>query len=223
MDLGIKNLPYVIRKISTQELGLPSRSVIDGKRTYFFCKRVVDLLVSFLFIVFVLSWVLPILAVLIKLDSRGSVFFLQKRTGRAGRIFTCYKLRTMILNKEADLWPAKENDPRITRLGKFLRKYNLDELPQFFNVFLGSMSMVGPRPHMIVDCNKYSTVVPKYKFRNLVKPGITGLAQIKGFHGPAFDLKNIFLRYSWDVYYVRKASFLLDLEIIRKTIGILFF
>ena len=222
MDLNVKYIPYVIRKSPVREPSLPLRIYIDSKRAYFFCKRVFDVLASSFVIVFILSWMIPVMALLIRLDSRGPVFFLQKRTGKGGRSFTCLKLRTMIVNKEADLWPALKNDKRITRIGKFLRDANLDELPQFFNVLFGSMSIVGPRPHMIVDCNKFSCVVSRYKMRNLVKPGITGLAQVKGFHGPALDIGTIFLRYGWDSFYVRHAGFLLDLRIMRQTVGLLF-
>ncbi len=222
MDLNVKYIPYVLRKVPALEQEIPLRAYIDDKKTYFLFKRIFDIMVSFIFIVSVLSWLLPILALLIKLDSRGPVLFLQKRTGRGGKAFTCYKLRTMIVNGEADLWPALENDSRITRVGRVLRKYNLDELPQFFNSLLGSMSIVGPRPHMIVDCNRFSFEVPGYKFRNLVKPGISGLAQVKGFHGPAVDTRDISLRYGWDAFYVRNAAFLLDIRIIRRTVRLLF-
>jgi putative colanic acid biosysnthesis UDP-glucose lipid carrier transferase len=221
MDLNVKYIPYVIRKRPVREPSLPLRTFVDSKRTYFFCKRVFDVLFSSLVILLILSWMLPVMALLIKMDSRGPVFFFQKRTGKGGKLFTCYKLRTMIVNREADLLAALKNDRRITRVGRFLRDYNLDELPQFFNVLLGAMSIVGPRPHMIVDCNKFSCVVPRYKMRNLIRPGITGLAQVKGFHGPAMDVGNIFLRYGWDAFYVRHAGFLLDIRIIRQTIGLL--
>jgi putative colanic acid biosynthesis UDP-glucose lipid carrier transferase len=177
MDLNVKYIPYVIRRVPVQEQKLPFRTCIDSKRIYFIGKRIFDLAFSSLFVVAILSWVLPVIALLIKLDSRGPVFFLQKRTGKGGKSFVCYKFRTMVVNSEADRWPALKNDKRITRVGKFLRDYNLDEFPQFFNVLLGSMSIVGPRPHMIVDCNKFSSVVPRYKLRNFVKPGITGLAR----------------------------------------------
>jgi putative colanic acid biosynthesis UDP-glucose lipid carrier transferase len=222
MDLNVKYIPYVLRKVPALEQQISLRTYIDHKKGYFFFKRAFDIVISSLFIAFVLSWILPLLALLIKLDSKGPVFFLQKRTGKGGKPFTCYKLRTMILNKEADLWPALENDSRITRLGWVLRKYNLDELPQFFNSLLGSMSIVGPRPHMIFDCNRFSFEVPGYKFRNMVRPGITGLAQVKGFHGPAVDARDISLRYGWDAFYVRNAAFLLDIRIVRRTVGMLF-
>lgn len=160
---------------------------------------------------------MPIIAAWIKLDSKGPVFFSQKRTGRNGRIFRCLKFRTMIQNDEADEKPAEDNDSRITHAGRILRKTNLDELPQFLNVLMGTMSLVGPRPHMLSDCMRFSFVVSSYRFRSLAKPGITGLAQIKGYIGPARDYDSIMTRYYWDALYVRKASLWLDMQIIGKT------
>ena len=177
-----------------------------------------DSLVSSLFIVGIFSWLLPLLGILIKRGSRGPVFFLQKRSGRGGRSFTCYKLRTMIINAEADTLQASENDIRITRIGWFLRKSNLDEFPQFFNVFLGSMSLVGPRPHMYADCKNFAAVLPGYKFRTMVKPGLTGLAQIKGYHGPTATWNSILMRYHWDNYYIQHIGFLFDCKIIYRTV-----
>ena len=124
----------------------------------------------------------------------------------------------MIQNNEADEKQAEENDYRITRAGRFLRRTNLDELPQFFNVLIGNMSLTGPRPHMLADCMKFSFVISSYKFRTLVKPGMTGLAQIKGCHGPTKDYESILNRYYWDAVYIRKASLWLDMKIIGKTI-----
>ena len=128
----------------------------------------------------------------------------------------------MVRNNEADERPAEKNDSRITRVGHLLRRSNLDELPQFFNVFMGHMSVVGPRPHMIADCSRFSFVIPSYHFRSLLKPGITGYAQINGYHGPTFDYKSIIVRYYWDAQYVRKANTWLDLKIIGITIKQLF-
>ena len=170
-------------------------------------------------IITVLSWLLPILMILIKVDSRGPVFFKQKRVGFLGRVFWCYKLRTMYINKDADIRQASEDDPRITRIGKFLRVTGLDEFPQIINVLLGQMSIVGPRPHMYADCNKFANAISGYKFRNLVKPGITGLAQIKGYRGPTKDFESIFHRYQFDAFYVGNANFWLDIRIVRKTIA----
>lgn len=124
----------------------------------------------------------------------------------------------MVVNKYANSKQASENDIRITRIGKFLRKSNLDEFPQFLNVFIGQMSIVGPRPHMIADCNNFSKVISAYKFRNMVKPGITGLAQVNGYRGVTKDFDSIFGRYQYDAFYIRNANFRLDFSIISKTI-----
>ncbi len=131
----------------------------------------------------------------------------------------CIKFRTMVLNAEADEIQANENDPRVTRIGRFLRKTNIDELPQFFNVLVGDMSVVGPRPHMLADCIRFSFVISSYQFRNLVRPGITGLAQVNGYHGPTTDYESIVIRYFWDAQYVRKAGLWLDMRIIAITIS----
>lgn len=194
------------------------RDQIDRKRAYLICKRFFDILFSLAFIVCVLSWLLPVLSLLIKLTSKGPVFFLQKRIGRGGKSFTCYKLRTMVVNPDADILQASENDCRVTALGWFLRESNMDEFPQFLNVLKGDMSMIGPRPHMFADCKKFSALLPGYKFRNMVKPGLTGLAQIKGYHGPTTTRNCILLRYHWDNYYIRHIGFLLDCKIILYTI-----
>jgi putative colanic acid biosynthesis UDP-glucose lipid carrier transferase len=188
------------------------------RKMYFLMKRSFDLFVSTLVIAGILSWLLPLLALLIKLDSRGPVFFIQKRVGRDSRLFTCYKLRTMVINALADERPVSGNDARITRLGIWLRRSHLDELPQFFNVLLGSMSIVGPRPYMPSDCRDFAEIVPDSAFRHCVKPGITGMAQAKGLHGPVMrDRRIIFQRYHWDAFYVNHADFGLDLSILRQT------
>jgi putative colanic acid biosynthesis UDP-glucose lipid carrier transferase len=201
--------------IATESLSL--RSFLDYKRNYFFFKRVGDITLSLGVIILLLSWLIPILAILIKLDSSGPVFFIQRRVGRWGRSFRCFKFRTMVVNDVANTEQARENDVRITSVGKFLRRSNLDEFPQFINVLLGHMSIVGPRPHMHSDCDRFSKVITNYKFRSLVRPGITGLAQIKGYRGPTRDFASIFHRYQFDSFYVRNASFWLDMRIIRKT------
>jgi putative colanic acid biosysnthesis UDP-glucose lipid carrier transferase len=208
-----RSIPEIAR--TRKEISL--RHYVEGRRLYFVAKRVFDLVVSTLVILLVLSWLTPVLAVLIKISSKGPVFFTQKRVGRLGRSFTCIKFRTMIVNSEADRRSASENDQRITRTGKFLRASNMDELPQFFNVLLGHMSVVGPRPHMYADCRHFGTIVPRYKMRTLVKPGITGLSQIKGFHGQVISAECIYQRYIWDVFYVRNAGFWLDLRITAIT------
>lgn len=193
------------------------RTYLVEKRNYFFFKRIFDIILSSLVIIFLLSWLFPIIAILIKLDSSGPVFFVQRRVGRWGRSFKCLKFRTMVVNDQANVKQATENDKRITRIGNFLRKSNLDEFPQFFNVLMGQMSIVGPRPHMHSDCNSFSSVVNNYKFRNTVKPGITGLAQVKGYRGPTKNFEDIFHRYQFDAFYIRNANFWLDMRIVRKT------
>jgi putative colanic acid biosysnthesis UDP-glucose lipid carrier transferase len=183
-----------------------------------FVKRIFDLLCSSVLILLVLSWLLPLVALLIKLDSKGPVFFLQKRNKKGGRLFTCIKFRTMVVNKEADLVPAIENDRRITRLGWFLRKHHLDEMPQLLNVWWGDMSMIGPRPHMVSDNSKYAALLNFYAYRHRVKPGITGLAQVLGYVGSISNLDHMKERVRKDIYYIHNWSPALDVRIIYGTI-----
>lgn len=194
------------------------RTFVASRKKYFFFKRVFDVFVSALVILVLLSWMVPLVALLILIDTRGPVFFRQKRIGKNGIPFYCLKFRTMVINEEADDMPAKDNDERITRVGNWLRKTNIDELPQFFNVLAGQMSVIGPRPHMVADCIRFSFVIQSYSFRSLLRPGITGWAQVNGFHGPTRDYESIILRYYWDAMYVRKASALLDLKILLTTL-----
>lgn len=195
------------------------RACIDQHKNYLLLKRCFDITFSTIFILTILSWMMPIMALLIKLGSRGPVLFRQKRVGLGGHSFTCYKFRTMLVNPDADIKQATENDERITRLGNFLRRSNIDEFPQFFNVLAGSMSIVGPRPHMYTDCYQFSLLQTGYKFRNMVRPGLTGLAQVKGYHGPSPTAQSVRLRYQCDQFYIRHLSFWLDLEIIGRTMG----
>jgi putative colanic acid biosynthesis UDP-glucose lipid carrier transferase len=217
MISGITSIHLFLNSQQTSEL-LRQRSYIDNKKSYFILKRAMDFFISLLFVLFILSWLSIIIALLIIMDSRGPVFFVQRRVGKAGRSFPCYKFRTMFINPDADTRRADLNDPRITRFGKMLRLYNIDELPQFFNVFLGHMSIVGPRPHMHSDCYEFSKFIPGYKFRTFVKPGITGLAQAKGYHGPVTDQNQFEKRFHWDAFYVRNASVELDIRIMHATL-----
>jgi len=193
------------------------RRYVDSKRSYLLFKRLFDIAFSSLFLLLVGTWLFPIIALLILIDSKGPILFIQKRVGRSGKTFRCVKFRTMILNDEADIKQAEADDYRITRIGHFLRNSSLDELPQFLNVLAGHMSVVGPRPHMHADCIRFSFVVEEYKFRNFVKPGITGLAQVKGFRGPTSDFGSVFHRYQYDAFYVRNCGFWLDMRIVRRT------
>jgi putative colanic acid biosynthesis UDP-glucose lipid carrier transferase len=194
------------------------RKFLHDRRGFLIWKRIIDVLFSSLLVIFILSWLLPIVGLLIKLTSKGPVFFIQKRVGFLGKSFYCIKFRTMVLNEEANTKQAVANDPRITKFGRFLRISCIDELPQFFNVLKGEMSIVGPRPHMHRDCDDFSKVITNYKFRSIAKPGITGLAQVKGCRGPVKDIDCIFRRYQWDSFYVRNQDYKLDIRIIGLTI-----
>lgn len=183
-----------------------------------FVKRLFDLFFSTLVIVFIMSWLYPIIAILIKLDSPGSVIFKQKRNGLYYKEFDCYKFRSMYVNNKAHVLQAEKGDKRITKIGKFLRKTSLDEMPQFFNVFIGNMSVCGPRPHMLVLSEKYEKQVFRYKLRHFVKPGITGMAQTHGYRGEIKTKENIINRVKYDVFYIEKWSLYLDIKIIFLTI-----
>jgi putative colanic acid biosysnthesis UDP-glucose lipid carrier transferase len=182
-----------------------------------FCKRFFDLIVSSLLLMCVFSWLFPLIFLLVKLDSKGPIFFFQKRNKKDGNVFTCIKFRTMFQNEEADVLPAQENDPRITRIGFFLRKYHLDELPQLFNVLLGEMSIIGPRPYMVSDNEKYEKLIKNYLVRHRIKPGITGLAQVIDYIAPITSTEYMEHRVNKDVYYVYNWSLLLDAKIIIRT------
>lgn len=186
-----------------------------------FLKRLVDIVFSILVIGFVLSWLLPLLALLIKLTSRGPVFFIQERTGKNNIPFSCIKLRSMHINAAADREQAVHNDPRITAVGKFIRKLSLDELPQFFNVLAGSMSVIGPRPHMLQHTHDYSRLVDNYMDRLQVKPGITGLSQVMGYRGEIKNREMIANRVRLDIFYTKNWSPSLDLYIAIRTIKLL--
>ncbi|TNF49389.1 MAG: undecaprenyl-phosphate glucose phosphotransferase [Bacteroidetes bacterium] len=181
-------------------------------------KKLFDVLFSLLVILLIFSWLFPVLFILIKLSSKGPVFFKQKRTGEDNIEFTCYKFRTMRVNTLADELQATKNDPRITKLGAFMRKTNLDELPQFFNVLWGSMSVVGPRPHMIKHTEEYSELINEYLVRHFAKPGITGWAQVNGFRGETKKLEDMKKRVEFDIWYIENWSFILDLKIVWLTV-----
>ncbi len=180
-------------------------------------KRIFDIIFSSLVVIFILSWLTPIIAILIKIESKGPVFFKQSRNGFNYKEFDCYKFRSMMPNKDAHLYQATRGDQRITKIGKFIRKTSIDELPQFFNVLFGDMSVVGPRPHMVSHTNMYAKKIDKFMVRHFVKPGITGLAQISGFRGEIETDKDIIGRVKYDIFYIENWSLLLDLKIITQT------
>ena len=183
-----------------------------------FLKRSFDVVFSLIIIFGLLSWLIPLLAIIITLESKGPVFFRQRRNGIDNREFFCYKFRSMAPNKNADHVSATKNDMRITKVGRFIRKTSIDELPQFYNVFFGTMSVVGPRPHMVKHTNEYSDRVDKYMVRHFVKPGITGLAQVKGLRGEIEKEADIQNRTKFDIFYIENWSMFLDFKIIVQTL-----
>ena len=197
-------------------------AALPGSKARLVAKRAFDIVFSLVVILTLFPLLFPILYLLIRLDSRGSAFFVQKRNGLNNKVFQCFKFRTMITNEEADARAAGEADWRITRVGKVLRVSGLDELPQFLNVLMGQMSIVGPRPHMISDNLKFAQLSERYHQRSLVKPGITGLAQVKGYKGDTSDARSIRKRTALDLIYVENYSLLLDLKIIWSTGGMMF-
>ncbi|MBC6490783.1 sugar transferase [Flavihumibacter stibioxidans] len=180
-------------------------------------KRFFDIVFSLFILLAVLSWLVPLVYLFNVFTLAGPVFFTQRRVGRNGRVFNIIKFRTMCPNEQADQLPAQVFDARITPPGKWLRSTGLDELPQFFNVLLGDMSVVGPRPHMLSDDKKFSSHIRDYHLRHEVKPGITGLAQANGYRGIVNGFDDIYFRHKWDMYYIRNLSFWLDLKIIFLT------
>ena len=181
-------------------------------------KRCLDIVISFTAIIILFPLLFPVISVLIKLSSPGPVFFKQLRTGKGGKKFYCYKFRTMRNSIDANTRQATIDDNRKTKVGNFLRKTSLDELPQFFNVLIGNMSLVGPRPHMLLHTSEYSPKVDKYMVRHFVKPGITGWAQVNGFRGETRDIKLMEDRIMCDIHYVENWSLKMDIKILFKTL-----
>ncbi len=183
-------------------------------------KRAFDLIFSTLAIVFLLSWVIPIIAIFIRMDSKGPIFFRQKRSGRNNEPFWCYKFRSMYVNDESDKMQASKEDKRITKVGAFLRKTSLDELPQIWNVLLGNMTLVGPRPHMLAHTEQYRKIIDGFMVRHFLKPGITGWAQVTGFRGETKDPKLMEERVLRDIWYLENWTLALDIRIIFLTIWV---
>ncbi len=180
-------------------------------------KRVFDITISSFVIIFILSWLIPLFGLFIKLQSKGPVLFTQSRNGENGVPFKCYKFRSMIVNKNSDKVFADHNDKRLTSFGRLIRISALDELPQFINVFLGEMSVIGPRPHPILLNKEYVNKIQKFNKRHQFKPGITGLAQINGFRGKINNYSEMSGRTKLDRYYFKNWSFLFDLKIFFRT------
>lgn len=180
-------------------------------------KRIFDILFSLFILIFLLSWLAPILSIFILLESKGAVFFKQGRPGKNEEEFFCYKFRSMKINNNSED-EASKDDPRVTKIGKFMRKTSIDELPQFWNVLIGDMSVVGPRPHLWIQNKAYSNKINKYMTRLNVKPGVTGLAQVKGFRGEIETDEDMINRIKYDVFYIENWSLFLDLKIILLTI-----
>ncbi len=198
-----------VSKLRREPLDLPENRQV---------KRAFDIVFSLGVILFIFTWLFPILALLVKLSSKGPVFFKQMRLGRDNKEFACWKFRSMRMNDEADSKQATKNDPRVTPIGRFLRKSNLDELPQFINVLFGHMSIVGPRPHPLRLNDQYRDIIDKYMVRHFVRPGITGWAQVNGFRGETRTPELMERRVELDVWYLENWSFWLDLKIVVKTV-----
>ncbi|MEJ1221505.1 exopolysaccharide biosynthesis polyprenyl glycosylphosphotransferase [Sediminicola sp. 1XM1-17] len=183
-----------------------------------FIKRGFDVIFAIIVILGLLSWLTPLLAIIISLESKGPIFFRQKRNGIDNKEFYCYKFRSMAPNKDADRFQASKNDMRITKVGRFIRRTSIDELPQFYNVFFGNMSVVGPRPHMVRHTFEYANKVDKYMLRHFVKPGITGLAQVRGYRGEIETEVDILNRIKFDIFYIENWSLFLDMKIVFQTV-----
>lgn len=185
-------------------------------------KRFIDLFCSIGLMIVMGSWLFPIVAILIKLDSPGPIFYKQSRGGIYNSVFNCYKFRSMTVSKQEDLKQATRNDPRVTRIGRILRKTSIDELPQVFNVIYGNMSLVGPRPLILSQNEENAKFIEGYENRHLVKPGITGLAQAKGYRGETELPNSVYFRYKLDMYYIKNWSVLFDLKLIWITAKTIF-
>ncbi len=185
-------------------------------------KRAFDVCFALFIIVFVLSWFIPLLGLIIYFDSPGPIFFSQNRSGFKNNIFKVYKFRSMVVNKQSDSIQATKDDKRVTRVGRFLRKTSIDELPQFFNVLKGDMSVVGPRPHMLFQTEEYSKSIDRYMVRHFVKPGITGLAQVSGYRGETSEEPLMKIRVKLDRIYIEQWSMLFDVKIILQTFLLVF-
>ena len=212
---------FFISKISTVPYVSINNLPLDNK-VNFYTKRIFDIIFSFFVIIFILSWMIPLIGIIIKMSSKGPALFIQKREGFKGKVFNCLKFRTMVVNRLSDTKMADDNDKRLTKFGHFLRLSTLDEMPQFINVFLGDMSIVGPRPHPLNLNKDFREKVLNFQKRHRFKPGITGLAQSMGYSGFISSIYDMNNRVKMDVFYFKNWSFILDLKIVFRTTLILF-
>jgi len=185
-------------------------------------KRTFDIVLSLIVLILIYPWAYIIIGCCIKIKMPGKIIFAQKRNGQYGKVFTCYKFRSMLPNDEADMQQACDDDPRVTPFGGFLRVTSLDELPQFWNVLKGEMSIIGPRPHMLIHTEMYCNIIPNYNERLLIKPGITGWAQVHNLRGETEKLDKMRKRVEYDIWYIRNWSFMLDMRIVRDTLKVMF-
>ena len=207
---------FFISKISTVPYVSINSLPLDNPFN-FFIKRSFDVIFSSLIILFILSWMIPLFGIIIKLQSKGPVFFIQKREGYKGKYFGCFKFRTMVVNSVSETKWADDDDKRLTKFGKFLRLSTLDEMPQFLNVLLGDMSVVGPRPHPINLNKEFNKEIEGFNKRHRFKPGITGLAQSKGYSGFIKSFPDMRGRVKMDIFYFKNWNIFLDLSIVFNT------
>jgi len=186
-------------------------------------KRKFDILFSLIIVISVLSWMYPLLYILIKMESKGPLIFKQKRNGLNQKHFDCLKFRSMEINDYSESLPTFNGDPRLTSIGRIIRKYSIDELPQFINVLKGEMTIVGPRPHMVSETDSFNKLSSDFYMRHEVKPGITGLAQIKNCRGKIDSVQDLTNRLKYDLFYIKNASLLFDLKIIYRTCNLMIF
>ncbi|RYX83879.1 exopolysaccharide biosynthesis polyprenyl glycosylphosphotransferase [bacterium] len=219
---------YTASYLNNFQILTPRQLPLDEVK-HMFKKKLFDIVFSLFIVVFIFSWLFPIIMLAIKITSRGPIFFIQDRVGRKNKIFKCLKFRTMIVvDKDTSngYQPIGKGDKRITKVGTFLRKTSMDELPQFINVLRGEMSVVGPRPHAIAFNEAYSNIVEEIKIRHFVKPGITGWAQVHGLRGDVEDASKNEIRtknrINHDIWYIENWSLQLDIKIIFLTIWNIF-
>ncbi len=198
-----------------------SVNLLDSSQV--FSKRVFEIFLVSIFLILIASWLFPIIALIIRLDSKGPVFYKQLRHGQNNVPFYCLKFRSMKFEPEGDFKQASKGDLRITRVGSFLRRSSLDELPQLLNVMMGDMAIVGPRPHAVPMNREFAEKIENFMFRHMVKPGITGLAQAKGYRGEINDTFDMNARLRYDLFYIKNWSFLFDIKIILLTFYSLIF